>query len=319
MEEKQSKIMVVDDDPIVRDMLRAIIEPHNYIVTTKSDGNAALEEIMKKPDFDLIISDMNMPRVTGLELLNELKKQKYEIPLIFLTVNEKVLVAIEALKNGAEDYIIKDENIAETIMPAIRQTLEKNILRKHNKQLILDLERKTMEMEMLAMLDGLTGIPNRRYLDDVIVRSWKDCIRAKTPFGLAMIDIDFFKLYNDTYGHPAGDKCLISVAKALNDSLMRPSDLVARYGGEEFLVVLPDTDLKGVMMIAERLREKVAAIGIPHSASTVKEHVTISVGAGSVMPSVEMDLHDFIADIDKALYLAKVTCRNCVKYVQESS
>ena len=319
MENRAYKIMVVDDDPLVRDMLRAILEPHNYIITTEKNGILALKKIISEPDFDLVISDMNMPLLNGLELLQELKKQKIEIPLVFVTINEMIHTAIEALKNGAEDYIIKDENIAATILPVVRQVLEKDSLRRHNQKLIRDLERKTMEMERLALLDGLTGIPNRRYLDEVIVRSWKDCIRTKTPFGLAMIDIDFFKLYNDTYGHQAGDKCLISVAKALNDGLLRPSDFVARYGGEEFLVVLPGTALKGVIMVAERLREKVAALAIPHSASSAKDHVTISVGAGCIMPSAEMDLNDFIAEIDKALYSAKVACRNCVKYVQKSN
>lgn len=317
MEDKRLKIMVVDDDPIVREMLRLILEPHLYIVKTEEDGTAALKEIVNDPDIDLIISDMNMPQLDGLELLREIRRRNLETPLIFLTVNEMVHTAIEALKNGAEDYIIKDENIAETILLAIRQTLEKDGLRKQNKQLMIDLERKTKEMERLALLDGLTGLPNRRYLDEVIVRAWKDCVREKTPMGLAMIDIDFFKLYNDNFGHQAGDKCLASVAKALNESLLRPTDFVARYGGEEFMVVLPDTSLKGAFNVAERMREKVSALGIPHTASTVADHVTISVGVGVVAPSSEFDLDDFIEDVDKALYTAKKACRNCVKCTQE--
>lgn len=319
MEDKRFKIMVVDDDPIVREMLRIILEPHPYIVQTQEDGTAALEEINNTPDFDLIISDMNMPRLNGLEFLREIRKRKLETPLIFLTVNEMVHTAIDALKNGAEDYIIKDENIAETILLAIRQTLEKDGLRKQNQQLMIDLERKTKEMERLAMLDGLTGLPNRRYLDNVIVRSWKDCVREKLPLGLALIDIDFFKLYNDNYGHQAGDKCLTSVAKALNESLLRPTDFVARYGGEEFMVVLPDTSLNGAFNVAERMREKVSALGIPHAASSIADHVTISVGVGSVAPTSELELDDFIEDVDKALYFAKKACRNCVKCTMEMS
>ena len=170
-------------------------------------------------------------------------------------------------------------------------------------------------LEQLANVDGLTQISNRRYFDQILYHEWKRAIRSKTPLSVVLIDIDFFKKYNDHYGHPAGDECLKSVAKALSKSVRRPQDLVARYGGEEFIALLPDTDIAGAKIIGESMRVSVKNLQIPHEQSLVSEYVTISVGIANISPKNELEPGLLVEGADKALYEAKKasrdTCKTC--------
>lgn len=168
------------------------------------------------------------------------------------------------------------------------------------------------KLEALAHLDGLTNIPNRRYFDERLETEWRRARRAQLPLGLLMIDIDFFKQYNDNNGHGAGDECLKQVAVALTGALLRPADLVARYGGEEFIALLPETDAQGLEEIAERLRQAIAALNLPHPHSKAASHVSISVGGATLTPCRDGDPTPLLGSADANLYRAKEAGRNRV-------
>jgi diguanylate cyclase (GGDEF)-like protein/PAS domain S-box-containing protein len=175
-------------------------------------------------------------------------------------------------------------------------------------------ERKQFEkmLEQFSFMDGLTGISNRRYFDQDLEQEWRRCLREHSPISLIMVDIDHFKLFNDVYGHQAGDDCLKEVAKTLKETLNRPGDLAARYGGEEFGIVLPDTELEGALKVAEILRARVEGLGIPHKNSPVSQWVTISLGVASLIPSVDTSPAQLVTASDRALYRAKAEGRNRV-------
>ncbi len=167
-------------------------------------------------------------------------------------------------------------------------------------------------MERRAAVDGLTEIANRRSFDERIKNEWKRLCRDKTPLSLILCDIDHFKLYNDNYGHQAGDDCLRAVAKAMSSLLKRPADLVARYGGEEFGVILPNTHFQGAALVAETIREGVQLLKIPHAHSATSDYVSLSLGVSSTVPSHELSAEILISTADKALYEAKENGRNRV-------
>lgn len=169
----------------------------------------------------------------------------------------------------------------------------------------------------LAINDGLTGIYNRRYFDEVLTIEWKRTMREKSPLSLVMLDIDYFKKYNDTYGHQAGDKCLVKVAVAIADLLRRPADMVARYGGEEFVVVLPNVDREDAVKLAEKIRATIEKLKIDHKLSDINRFVTISLGVASICPEPKSSHEELLRSADKALYNAKNGGRNCVSVSQD--
>jgi diguanylate cyclase (GGDEF)-like protein/PAS domain S-box-containing protein len=175
-------------------------------------------------------------------------------------------------------------------------------------------DRKQLEQELqrLSQVDGLTELANRRALDEFLDQEWRRGRRSGTPLACVMADVDFFKAYNDTYGHQAGDDCLRAVASALRRGARRPGDLAARYGGEEFAVILPATDTEGAARVAEKLRAEVEALAVPHAHSTVADHVTISLGVSSIIPGAEGTGAQLLEAADRALYRAKQTGRNRV-------
>ena len=175
-----------------------------------------------------------------------------------------------------------------------------------------ELEAANRELQIIAMMDGLTGIANRRYFDDYYERSWRTAVRIGAPISVVMADIDWFKAYNDTYGHQVGDDCLKQVARSVRNNTMRAADFAARYGGEEFIVVLPDTDVVGAGKFAERVRHQVLALDIEHSKSPFGK-VTISLGIASVVPGSDDEAPALIEAADQALYKAKHEGKNCVR------
>lgn len=169
-----------------------------------------------------------------------------------------------------------------------------------------------IDLEKLSVQDGLTGITNRRGLDERLMIEWKQALRDKASIALLMIDVDNFKSFNDTYGHPEGDVCLKQVAQAIERQVFRPSDLVARYGGEEFAVVLPSISRDGAWMVADRIRDGVAALNLPHQGNMDMGRVTVSIGMAFMTPERPEQLSDLMELADKALYEAKSTGRNRV-------
>jgi diguanylate cyclase (GGDEF)-like protein/PAS domain S-box-containing protein len=179
-------------------------------------------------------------------------------------------------------------------------------------ELYQHLEQANQELEALAVLDGLTKIANRRKFDQYLEGEWKRLTRERSPLSLILCDLDYFKLYNDTYGHQAGDRCLQEVAQAISKVIKRPADLVARYGGEEFAVILPNTDAGGAKYLARQIRLHIEALKIPHINSSVDLYVTLSLGVASCIPNGGLGFYALVAAADKGLYQAKELGRNQV-------
>jgi len=175
------------------------------------------------------------------------------------------------------------------------------------------LQQANMELQRLASIDSLTQIANRRQFDEVLTLEWRRMQREGLPLSLIMIDIDCFKIYNDTYGHQQGDDCLQSVAKSISQQSKRPADLVARYGGEEFVVVLPNTDTEGATHLAEQMRKQVQSLKMPHKNSPVTPEVTISLGVSTIVPVSDYTPEQLLACADQGLYQAKEAGRNRVQ------
>jgi len=185
-------------------------------------------------------------------------------------------------------------------------------LSEENEQHTVQLEKINHELEVLSRIDPLTNIPNRRAFFSAYGREWKRAAREKRPISVLMVDIDYFKPYNDCYGHAAGDGCLQAVAQRLASIATRPGDMTARYGGEEFILMLPNTDQDHARMVAEHLCTSICDLNIEHLHSKVHEHVTISVGLADAVPIPNQDEHDLIKLADQALYAAKDNGRNRV-------
>ncbi len=175
------------------------------------------------------------------------------------------------------------------------------------------LEEANQRLESLSLLDALTGIPNRRRFDEFMAMEFRRSVRKAEPLSLIMIDVDFFKAFNDCYGHLEGDRCLRQVAKTLDAALKRPTDMVARYGGDEFVAVLPGTDREGAVFMAEDMRKRVETLAIPHGVSLVADRVTVSLGTASIVPPVDFSPCALMQIADKALYEVKKQGRNRTK------
>ena len=181
--------------------------------------------------------------------------------------------------------------------------------RKKIEEQLLSLQK---ELEELSFKDGLTGVANRRLFDSIMAVEWENARRNSQPLSLIMIDIDYFKQYNDHYGHIQGDECLKKVAKSLSKALTRSRDFFARYGGEEFILGLPETDEKAAQKVAERCRNLIFKEQIPHAKSPVSQNITISIGVGTIIPDHGEKPLSFIEEVDRWLYQAKQNGRNCI-------
>jgi diguanylate cyclase (GGDEF)-like protein len=180
------------------------------------------------------------------------------------------------------------------------------------------LGRANDELQRISSLDGLTGISNRRFHDEMLELEWRRCRRNSLPLTLVMIDIDYFKLYNDCYGHPSGDHCLKQVAQTLQAVIHRSTDLVARYGGEEFVYTLSESDRHTAFSVAENARTAIEQLQIPHEASKVAAYVTISLGIASIVPEHSVTPSTLVRCADQALYQAKENGRNRVEIYGKS-
>ncbi len=225
------------------------------------------------------------------------------------------------IKNERNDEIGRLINIFNQMILKIKHymaglQLANEKLEKANIDLEHKVQERTKQLELLSNLDGLTGIANRRKMDDYLHHEWKLALRNKYPLSLIILDIDFFKNYNDTYGHPAGDDCLKKIVKALSSSLKRSTDFVARYGGEEFVVILSNTAQEGALEIAENIRKAVEELLIPHATSLVFSSVTISLGISTLVSFANTSLSGFMKSADEALYGAKQSGKNrCIAVV----
>lgn len=295
---EQQTILIVDDAKTNIAILANLLK-QDYQVQAATNGEKALEIAFCDSPPDLILLDIVMPQMDGYEVCRRLKASEKTkgIPIIFITGKESEEDEVKGFELGASDYITKPFN--PTVVKARVNTQA-------------ELKRNRDYMEKISYLDGLTGIANRRKFDEFLDFSWSFAMRHSLAIALIMIDIDFFKLYNDHYGHLKGDACVKQIAQALATSLLRKSDLIARYGGEEFVCVLPGADHEKALITAEKLRQSVSSLQIPHELSTVSEFVTISLGAAAIVPPMDAPSSLLIHAADTALYTSKETGRNRV-------
>ena len=241
-----------------------------------------------------------------------------DVPIIVLSTKEEPVIKSAAFAAGANDYLVKLPDRIE-LVARIRYHSRSHInllqrdeayraLRESQQQLL----EANLELRRLTHSDGLTGLSNRRYLDEYLSAEWRRGARDQSEMSFLMIDVDNFKLYNDTYGHVAGDEVLKQIAATVEACLGRPGDLAARFGGEEFAVVLPGTPLGGIRTLAEKIRSQVEALQVPHANSSTGQYVTISIGGASVVPSAESPMTSLIEAADLALYKAKRDGKNLV-------
>ncbi len=322
---KKTAILIVDDRPENLLTLESLLASPDLNIVQADSGNAALAHTFDH-EFALILMDVQMPGMDGYEtaaLLRGNKKTRH-IPIIFVTAAQKEEAHVfKGYGAGAVDYLFKplQPDILNSKVHIFLDLYRQRILleektRKLDAQ-VVELERLKRELEasnaklkQLSSSDGLTHLPNRRYFDEMLTREWQRGIRDQTPLSLIMADIDHFKAYNDHYGHVAGDDCLKQVARQLQRSMSRAVDTVARYGGEEFAFILPDTDRGGGEHVAQRVLTDIQRLDIPHALSATADHITISIGVGTVVPSSALNESAFIDIADQALYLAKNAGRN---------
>ncbi len=298
--------------------------PELELVCAES-GNEALAKLLDY-EFALILMDVRMPGMDGYETAELMRgsTRSKSIPIIFVTAARMDREHMfKGYDSGAVDYLFKplEPQILKRKVGIFlelhrqRQQLEEKTRELDAKILELEvlqkeLEEKNARLELLSSLDGLTGLFNRRYFDDNFVKEWKQASRDKRPLSLLIVDIDYFKNYNDFYGHLEGDDCLRKVAQVLYEALMRPTDIIARYGGEEFTAILPNTDKEGAKRVGERMMEYVDRLRLSHKGSSVADVVTVSIGAATLVPDGKLTVTSLLERADKALYEAKEKGRN---------
>jgi diguanylate cyclase (GGDEF)-like protein len=325
-------ILIVDDSKHVHAQLKAFLNDAG--ITELFFADSAFEALDMlglngKPGFaerlDLILMDIEMDEMNGIEVTRKIRaaKETQNIPVLMVTADISDESLQEAFTAGAVDYITKPIRKAE-LLARIRSFLklkqETDARKAKQKELIeladilfktnAKLKHANEKLKRASLIDGLTGIYNRRYFDETLEKEWRRLCRASRPVSLMMIDIDFFKLYNDMNGHQAGDQCLKRVAGHIDGQIKRSSDFVARYGGEEFAVVLPETDIKGADILGRMICEAVEASHMPHPATAMSQYVTVSIGIAGMIPQMETLPDELIVCADKALYRAKAEGRN---------
>ena len=300
------KLLLVDDQPMNIRVLHQLFR-YDCDVHMATGGEQAIE-VCKALLPDLILLDVVMEGMDGHEVCRRLKADPLtqDIPIIFLSANGEEDDEAIGLELGAVDYIGKPFN------PMIVRARVKTHL---------TLKRQGDYLRSMAMLDGLTGVANRRKLEARLEAAWSQACRDNGPLSLIMIDVDYFKKYNDHSGHQSGDQCLRRLAMALAATLNRPYDLLARYGGEEFACLLPDTDLAGAERVAQKMLAAVAELRIEHLASDVGPQVSLSLGVATVRASARLTPQELLRCADEQLYLAKAggRARACARFYEEDA
>ena len=296
MEFKKPTILVVDDMTTTLLLLHDLLKD-TYEVKIAKSGTKALEILESPNDIDLILLDIEMPDINGYDVCKRIKNNETikNIPIIFITGRTSQEDEEYGLNLGAIDYITKPFN------KAIVKLRIKNYL---------NLKIKNDMLEKLSMYDGLTNIRNRRFFDETFEKTFSEIKRDKKSLAVLMIDIDFFKLYNDNYGHGQGDETLRKVAKALEKTIKRASDFVARYGGEEFVILLKDINKDGVEAVANNLLNAVRELKITHEFSKIENYVTVSIGVSYYNSSSDITKLELLLKADETLYSVKNSGRN---------
>ncbi len=295
---KQQTILIVDDATgninILSELLRA-----DFKIRAATSGEKALAIAFSDNPPDLILLDVMMPGIDGYEVCKRLKAsaQTKSIPVIFITGKVSEEDEIYGFNLGAIDYITKPFS---PVIVKVRVNTH------------AELKRYRDYLEGISYLDGLTGISNRRKFNEHLDLIWGFAIRESAPVSMILMDIDHFKHFNDSYGHQDGDACLVQIAQALSEAIIRKTDFVARYGGEEFVCILPNTNIDDAVTMAEKLRLSIMALRIPHAFSPEGDSITISLGVAAIIPGIDSSCSALIKAADEALYRAKKNGRNNV-------
>ena len=293
---ERGKVLIVDDEVINIQILRELLK-NDYFVYMANSGQKAIENCAKiQPD--IVLLDISMPDMNGFDVCGSIKgnPETAHIPVIFVTAHLDAESEAHGFQVGGSDFIRKP------IQPVVTRA------RVHSQYA---LKRQTDYLKSLALMDGLTGISNRRHFEDTLEMVWLQCIRDKAAISAIFVDVDFFKLYNDRYGHQEGDKCLRHVAQTLKKCLRRPMDTLARYGGEEFVCLLPHTDLQGADYVAKSMLQSIRDSKWPHE-DGIEGTLSISVGVSTFTPVVHQSATVLLEHADALLYQAKDGGRNRV-------
>ncbi len=299
----KANILVVDDTRDNLRLLNNILTGQGYLVRPVSLGDRAIAAARSKPP-DLVLLDIMMPEMDGYAVCNALKadERTCDIPVIFISALNETLDKVKGFSVGAVDFITKPFQPEEVLV-----RVNTHLTIRHLQQ---ELEARNRELARQANIDGLTQIANRRCFDSSLEQEWQRLTREQQPLSLIFLDIDHFKLYNDHYGHQAGDECLKQTARVFDRVAQRPADLAARYGGEEFVMLLPNTDEQGAEHIAKEIQKAIAQLRIPHEPSPVSSCVTCSMGIACMIPNQAVSVEKFIASADETMYRAKAQGRN---------
>lgn len=311
-------ILVIDDDRYMRLQLSQMVQQEGYRVETANDGEQGLEAFQRlRPN--LILMDALMPVMDGFTCCRQLLTLPgiETTPILMITGLEDQASVDQAFDVGAVDYVTKPIH-----WPVLRQRMRRVLREAQLAQALAqsnqELQQANQELYRLAIIDGLTQVANRRRFDQYLQQEWQRLSREQNSLSLILGDVDFFKAYNDAYGHQAGDRCLQTVAKAFSLAATRPADLVARYGGEEFVVILPNTLVSGALNVARQIQDNLNTFKIPHAHSHVSDYVTLSLGIASIVPSSSTTPEELIQSVDQALYQAKDKGRNQVVLADDS-
>ncbi len=306
------KVLVVEDSKVTMKVLCNYLARMGVVPLTADSGALAID-LYHREKPDVILLDAQLPDIDGFDValkIRAMEKIEDWTAIIFLTSMTKDEDLERGIEVGGDDYLLKP--ISEVVLKAkLKAMLRLVEMQRALVHVTEQLNEANAKLQRLSATDGLTGIANRRMYDELAIREWRRCERMKKPLALVMIDVDHFKLFNDKYGHQVGDECLKAIAAQVGKAAPRATDLAARYGGEEFILVLGETDTDGAKWIANRLRQQVSDLKIPHYA-TSSRHVTISCGVAAVIPEGKYSLDVLLKSADHALYQAKETGRDRV-------
>jgi diguanylate cyclase (GGDEF)-like protein len=294
---KRSVILVVDDEVSNIEILSAALEDDYEICFATSAAEAY--ELLRTVMPDLVLLDVLMPGTDGYAVCRHIKADVLlaDVPIIFTTALGDEGAEVIGLELGAIDYISKP------ISPAIVQARVRNHL---------EMKRMRDQLAELAVTDALTGLGNRRRLEASLASEFGRLVRNQADLSIIILDIDFFKKFNDRYGHAAGDRCIMQVASTLKRAVRRVADIAVRYGGEEFACILPGMDHREAMQVAHTIAERVSGLGIPHDGSDTAPFVTVSIGVATSPCLAGLSPASWVSAADTQLYLAKKAGRNSV-------
>ena len=300
------KILVVEDSKVTVKVLTGYLAGMGVENPLVAETGAQALRIFRREHPDIVLLDARLPDIDGFEVARKIRQAEQGeewTAIIFLTAMNSDEDLARGIAAGGDDYLVKP--VSETVFHAKVRAMQRLVgMQRNLVEVTHQLDAANAELQRLSTTDALTGIANRRALDDFLSREWRRCQRMEKPLSLVMLDIDYFKLFNDKYGHQAGDDCLKQVAAQIARAAPRASDLAARYGGEEFMLVLGETDLDGALWMAERVRQMIGDLKVVHYATDSK-FVAVSCGVVTVLPDDQHSIETLIESADAALYQAK--------------